>query len=213
MDDNNLIIEILVKYSLRRRLSRKERAILERWRAESEGNHVLMERFRDLRWVQEQRRQLHAAPSVEMWEDIRQHIDQSGEPAPVQVMPMEQRPRRWPVVAAVAAGVIGLVVVSVPGRLFVSKKGHADVASTVTVSKAVKARAAPPPSQYRVLLQRSEGRCLGLDDLRRGDTVWLGGGYALRRLDSIHFQCVAAAGGGAAESVELSEQVFTGNKG
>lgn len=87
MDDNNLIIEILVRHSLRQKLNEEETARLERWRVQSEDHRLLIDKFRNPQWVAEQRKRLHSAPTAEMWTEIRSYIEQNGaqSPEPVRV--------------------------------------------------------------------------------------------------------------------------------
>src|SRR5579859_7768392 len=92
MSDHNLIIGILVKYALHEPLTDKEQEAFAAWQAESEGNKTIADRFGDPEWVADHRRELHQAPTDELWAAVQRNI---GSDAPAEpVLPAEQTPRR-----------------------------------------------------------------------------------------------------------------------
>lgn len=105
MDDNNLIIEILVRHSLRQKLNEEETARLEQWCAHSKDRRLLVDKFRNPQWVADQRKRLHSAPTAEMWTEIRGYIEKNGalRVEPVRI-PIWQR-IGWRRVGWIAAGI------------------------------------------------------------------------------------------------------------
>lgn len=200
MDDNNLIMEILVKHSLRIRLSKEETRILERWRAQSDGHRILLEKFRNSRWVAEQRRQLHAAPTAEMWEVIRQHIDQEGEPAPVHILPVRRRPGWFTGAAAAACGLL----LAGAGWFFWEGKRNPEVRSTAQAYKPVQTR---PPAKFTNLLQCGDGSHVLLDTVRMRAVAVEEGGYRLRKTDSFTYRYERAP---EQKKATVRQQFFTG---
>jgi len=139
MDDNNLIIEILVRYALRQKLTQEELARVEEWRARSEPHRILVDQFRNPRWVAEQRRQLHAAPTAEMWTDIRGYIEQGGAVVPEPARVPVWRSMGWQGIGWGAAMVMLLAI-----GLWLSRPAGKQAAETAVASTVL----APASREY-----------------------------------------------------------------
>jgi|GEM_PF-1803995 len=62
-DEQQRIVDILVKYALYQPLTEEEAHLLERWRQRSEGHRALPDQLRDAEWIAEHRRQLEQVSS------------------------------------------------------------------------------------------------------------------------------------------------------
>lgn len=154
--DQHDIVAILVKYALREPLTQREEQALEEWRQRSAEHAAMPEQFRDPEWLEEQRRQMHTPPTDAMWEDIRNYIDESGDTAPVFVMPTKRRIGMgwYPVAVLLLAGMIY-------GGMWFKHKRQQEVRVTQTVA----------PLIYKVLLTLDGGSMVVLDTLKKGAVV------------------------------------------
>jgi len=168
IDDQHDIVVLLVKYALHEPLSEDEERLLQEWRQRSPEHAVLPDQFRDLRWLEEQRSQMSAPPTEAMWEEIRQYIDEDGEPAPVMALPTKRRiGLAWyPVAAILFAGIIwgGM-------RMFRGRPKEERI-STVVV-----------PAGYKALLTLDDGTMIVLDTLKKGAII-AEGPIRIRKADS-----------------------------
>jgi len=154
-DDQHDIVAILVKYALHEPLTGEEECALEQWRQRSAEHALLPEQFRDLRWLAEQRRQLYAPPTEEMWAEILQYIEESGEGTPVVVLPTRRRiGLAWYPVAALL--LIAMVVCGM--RWNRSRQTDAPAARVM-------------PSGYKALLTLDNGQTILLDTLPTGAII------------------------------------------
>jgi len=153
MDDNNLIIEILVRYSLRQKLTREEMDRVEEWRTRSEPHRILLDQFRNPHWVAEQRRQLYAAPTADMWADIRGYIERDGValPEPARVSAWRNVGWRW-----IGWGAAVVVVLTIGLRLL--QPGGKPVAETAV------APAVPVPASRVFSAGREVGGAVRMPD-------------------------------------------------
>ena len=62
-DDQNRIVEILVKYALYEPLTEEETGLLAAWRSRSQGHDELPEQLRDPEWIAEHRQSLRDNPA------------------------------------------------------------------------------------------------------------------------------------------------------
>jgi transmembrane sensor len=168
IDDQHDIIAILVKYALHEPLSEDEERLLQEWRSRSPEHADLPDQFRDLRWLEEQRRQMRAPPTEAMWEEIRQYIDEDGVPAPVMVLPTKRRiGLAWyPVAVILLAGMIwgGM-------RLFSGRPKDEKISAVVV------------PAGYKALLTLDDGTMIVLDTLKKGAII-AEGPIRIRKADS-----------------------------
>ena len=70
----NLISGILVKYLLFQPLTGEEEVFFDTWKAESEENKLLAERFADPQWVANHRRELNQTPKDSIGDRVRRSI-------------------------------------------------------------------------------------------------------------------------------------------
>lgn len=166
-DDQHDIIAILVKYALREPLQETEQRTLEEWRRRSDEHAALPEHFRDRHWLEEQRKQLHTPPTETMWEDIRQYIDESGDPAPAVVMRTKRRIGLiwYPVAVVLLAGLLYGGMRFRRGRL---REEFISQAATIN---------------YKLLLTLDDGSLLVLDTLKKGAII-AEGRIRIRKTDS-----------------------------
>ena len=146
-DDQNRIVEILVKYALYEPLSEEETRLLGAWRQRSEGHDALPDQLRDPQWIAKHRRQLKEAPTPIL-------------PIPAEgTVPVPPRIGwREPVLALVFTVLIGGV------WLYLRHESQPD-GSRVTVESAV------VPADFRALLTREDGVMLVLDTVPVGGVV------------------------------------------
>ena len=173
-DEQDLIIAILVKYALRHPLDEAEERLLEEWRARSEEHSRLPDQFRNARWLEQQRRQLELPPTAEMWEEIRQYVDESGEPAPVPLLPAQ---RHIPWTKLAVAALIGTIIMT-GGLLW--RKGS----RPTTAAKLVFELPAVIPMNLKAVLELTDGRMIGLDTVKKGQRVIADNGNILTKTDS-----------------------------
>jgi transmembrane sensor len=166
--DQHDIVAILVKYALHEPLSEDEEGMLQEWRRRSPEHAGLPDQFRDLRWLEEQRRQMHIPPTEVMWEEIRQYIDEDGEPAPVMVLPTKRRIglASYPVAVILFAGMIW------GGMRWKQAQEDKERASQVVV-----------PAGYKALLVLDDGSLIVLDTLKKGAII-AEGPIRIRKADS-----------------------------
>ncbi len=172
-DEQHLIIAILVKYALRQPLDAAEECALEAWRSRSEEHRRLPDHFRDARWLEEQRLQLDAPPTAEMWEDIRRYVDESREPMPALTFSNRRRIRY----RLVAAALVGVIVV-MGGLWWWKSRRPGEVATMVF------ARPVVIPANFGAVLELSDGRMIGLDTVKEGAVVVSDGDVVLTKADS-----------------------------
>lgn len=167
--DQHDIVAILVKYALREPLTEREERVLEEWRQRSAEHAAMPEQFRDLDWLEEQRRQMHTPPTEAMWEDIRHYIDESGDAAPVFVMRTKRRiGMAWyPVAVLLLAGTIY-------GGMRLGHRRQPEQRVTKIIM---------PPAVYKVLLTMDDGRMAVLDTMRKGGMV-VEGQIRIRKTDT-----------------------------
>jgi transmembrane sensor len=182
-DEQHLMIAILVKYALRQRLDAAEECALEAWRSRSEEHRRLSDQFRNARWLDEQRRQLDVPPTAEMWEEVRQYVDENGEPAPALVFP-----HRRPIGYKLALAGVLVVIVATGGIWW--WRGR----RTVDAAKIIFARPVVNPANFGAVLELSDGRMIGLDTVATGAVVIRDGGVVLTKADSNSY---VYSGGGA----------------
>jgi ferric-dicitrate binding protein FerR (iron transport regulator) len=173
-DEQDLIIAILVKYALRQPLDEAEERVLEEWRSRSEEHNRLPDQFRNARWLEQQRRQLELPPTAEMWEDIRRYVDESGEPATA-FLPSDRRRIGWSKLAV--AGLIGIIIMT--GGVFWWKGKR-----PMTAPKLAFELPALIPLNFSAVLELSDGRMIGLDTVKKGQTVIADNGIILKKTDS-----------------------------
>ena len=141
-DDQNRIVEILVKYALYEPLTEEETRLLEDWRSRSEGHDALPEQLRDPEWISEHRRLL------------------KNNPAPIVSLPLIVPSRigwRKPVLAVVC------VVVLIGGWMLFGRRSFSS-------SDGV-AGGGVPPAGVRAYLTREDGGVLVLDTVAVGGVV------------------------------------------
>jgi transmembrane sensor len=202
MDDNNLIIETLVRHSLRQKLSRTEMAVVEEWRARSDDHRLLLDKFRDRRWLDEQRRQLHSAPTEEMWADIRNYIEKSGVVVPDTGL-LVRREVDWWLTARIAASVLIVVLAT---WAFWPKKNK----DVLPVERG--GALSSLPRSYDAAVVFSDGNALLLDTVTVGRGLVLEGGGLLQKLSPNNFSLRPAAGATVAGEA-VTERLITGKKG
>src|ERR1700744_1820486 len=69
-----LIEELIIKYARRRRLTKREQAILHQWRDRSDYHRALPELFRDHEWLRHNLQRMDEVPADRMWEYVRDRI-------------------------------------------------------------------------------------------------------------------------------------------
>lgn len=178
--DQHDIVSILVKHAMHEPLTAVEKAILEQWRERSDEHAALPGQLRDREWLERQRSFLHAPPTEEMWEEIRQYIDAGSAASPVVSMPA----RQWIGVRWIPAAVLLLGAMIFGGMRFRGQRLPVRV-SGVTM-----------PVGYKALLILADGQAI-VDTLAKGAVVPGGG---MRKADSNSYVCI---GGGAVSRQRL----------
>jgi|GEM_PF-1661723 len=74
------IIDLMVKYVRREKLTVEEMRLLEEFWKQSPGHQRLAEEFGDEEWVKAQMADMEPAPVEEMWQEIDKYLDESGAP-------------------------------------------------------------------------------------------------------------------------------------
>jgi hypothetical protein len=72
------ILSILVKTASNQHLGRKERRLFDEWRSQSILNEELAKKVSNPVWVAQQRQELKMFPAEEMWEHLREYLENSG---------------------------------------------------------------------------------------------------------------------------------------
>lgn len=144
-DDQNLIVEILVKYALYEPLSEEETRLLEAWRSRSEGHNALPDQLRDPKWIAAHKRLLQSTP------------------APIVPIPVEHRIGWRRPVLAVA------IVLTLVGGWMLLRQRSSEPAGVVAETGAWVETGIPVNDQ--ALLTREDGRILVLDTVPVGGVV------------------------------------------
>ncbi len=166
--DQHDIVAILVKYALHEPLTEDEEGVLQEWRRRSPEHAGLPDQFRDLRWLEEQRRQMHTPPTEAMWEEIRQYIDEDGEPAPVMVLPLKRR---------IGLAWYPVAVILLAGMIWGGLRWRQAREDKEKISQAV------VPAGYKALLALDDGSLIVLDTLKKGAII-AEGPIRIRKADS-----------------------------
>jgi transmembrane sensor len=166
--DQHDIVTILVKYALHQPLTQGEEDALAQWRKRSEEHAVLPDQFRDRRWLEEQQRQLQPPPTEDMWEDIRQYINEEGAPAPVVLLRTKRRIGLvwYPVAVLLLAGIVFGGMRWAPTRQPKVQIGRMNL-----------------PIRYKALLALDDGSLILLDTLKKGAII-TSGPVGIRKADS-----------------------------
>lgn len=182
-DHHHLIVGILVKYALHQPLNEAEQEAFAAWQAEDGANRIIADRFGDPEWVADHRRELHQAPTGEIWAAIRRHTGDGAE-EPVPVVERTRRPRISRFAGLMSAAVLWAVVAGI-WVLYSGRPAHA-----LPVYDLVKGKVA---AAYRTTLSVEDGRTLVLDTVpTRG--VLTGAGWRLQKTDSNCITYEVAAG-------------------
>jgi|GEM_PF-1939408 len=178
-DDQNLIIEVLIKYALEQPLSEAEKQLLDEWRARSDEHQELPDQLRDPHWRELHRREISDAPSAEMWENISRYIsekeDVDEEGARVSGI------RGWPAGRWVAAAVVVLVLVGVAVIAALWKKSSSGEEYTKNVQPMLTAVDRTDDSSNLLLI--SEGHLFDLDKYRPAEVIWAEGGLSVEKTE------------------------------
>lgn len=180
-ENHNLIVDILIKYSLHQPLNQEEQQIFAAWRKESDANRRLADCFGDPNWVAEHRRQLHETPTEEIWADIQRHISQEEEPGIlVEMAPLSRIVRyKWLVRASV------FLIFCCAGAW--AWHSYHSTREIVIVEQLAAGAGIPNPlmdERYRYQLILDDGRIIYLDTLPINTVVVETEKWILRKTDS-----------------------------
>ena len=166
------IIDLMVKYVRREKLTVEEMQLLEEFWKQSPGHQRLAEEFGDEEWVRSQLADMEPAPVEEMWQEIDKYLDEIGAPDNRKTNPVvltegepgkiaDIRPgpgRRW----LWRVGVAATVVVCIAGVWMLSDRRPAVTTKPALIAAAT-ADWLTVPEDAGVLLQASDGSVVEMD--------------------------------------------------
>ena len=200
MSNQNLIIQILVKYALDQPLTSEEKALLAAWRAESISNDRFASRVGDPEWVANHRRELHQAPINEVWSRIQKQLGKEVEEVELPKPVPKPIPRQQTVVMEWLTGVavILAVVAGTWAAVIAIREPRQPAAAMVTAAppkSTLSSRPVSPGHPYHYRLTLQDGRVVFLDTCHVGAEVAKEGSYLLRKTDSNRLAYIPLAGG------------------
>ncbi|HVS95764.1 MAG TPA: FecR domain-containing protein [Puia sp.] len=138
-DEEQQIVDILVKYALYQPLSEEEADLLDRWRQRSQGHRALPDQMRDAEWIAEHRRRLQQVSS------------------PLIVMPRSGTARlRKPALALFLTGIV------VAGWLLLRKRQEGPLPGTMVLMAADRRAVLTHPDGSAVILDTvTDGKIVG----------------------------------------------------
>jgi ferric-dicitrate binding protein FerR (iron transport regulator) len=173
--DPHDIVAILVKYAFHEPLTEEEQLCLHRWRQRSAEHAALPEQFRDQRWLEDQRKQLHAPPTEAMWTEIRHYIDYK-ETSPVFISRTSRR---------IGFAWYPLAILLIAGMIYGGMRWSRTRRLQPPVIQAAL------PLGVKALLTLEDGNSIVLDTIKKGATI-VDGELRMRKTDSNSFVYIAA---------------------
>jgi len=186
-DNQNLIVEVLIKYALEQPLSEAEQQLLDEWRSRSAEHRELPDQLRDPQWREQHRREISDAPSEEMWANISRYISGQQEGQRTGVTAFHKR--RGLIAAAAILLFVGAGIIA--ARWSNSRNGAGQVKEGTPLISAI-----DRTDDSSNLLLVSAGHLINLDKYQPEDVIWTEGTLRIEKtLDGIAYRSAGAGKG------------------
>ncbi|HVS95771.1 MAG TPA: FecR family protein [Puia sp.] len=187
------IIDLMVKYVRREKLTVEEMQLLEEFWKQSPGHQRLAEEFGNEEWVRSQLADMEPAPVEEMWQEIDKYLDEIGAPDDRELNPILLAEETGGEADGIRTGVRrqGKIVFGIAASLAVCMAGvwiFNSRRQSVTTKPFFIAAAAvywlPIPEDDKVLVQASDGSVVEMNPLPTQKIVMRTGTDYTEKLDA-----------------------------